>query len=139
MGTSGNSFSPVGARAALTLLLAGILMAGCSSARPDPEPTPRESSAPAPRPTALAAACEVRLPASWSSALAAGELRAPAGERAVLTDTGPGWTAVQLTAAGQRPGPPAGGPRPPPPPLTPPPPAAKPLLPPLLRAPAGGA
>ncbi|MFE5487018.1 hypothetical protein [Streptomyces sp. NPDC056527] len=102
MGTSGSSSSPVGARTALTLLLAGILMAGCSSARPDPEPTPRESSAPAPRPNALAAACEVRLPASWSSALAAGELRAPAGERAVLTDTGPGWTAVQLTGAGQR-------------------------------------
>ncbi|WP_329121879.1 hypothetical protein [Streptomyces sp. NBC_01353] len=102
MGTSGNTLSPVGVRATLTLLLAGILMSGCSSARPDPDPTPRESSAPAPRPTALAAACEVRLPASWSSALAAGELRAPAGERAVLTDTGPGWTAIQLTGAGQR-------------------------------------
>ncbi|MFB7373145.1 hypothetical protein ACFC0D_25235 [Streptomyces sp. NPDC056222] len=100
MGTSGNTLSPVGVRAAPALLLAGILMAGCSSAQPDP--TPRESSAPAPRPTALAAACEVRLPASWGSALAAGELRTPAGERAVLTDTGPGWTAVQLTGPGQR-------------------------------------
>ncbi|MEU6880589.1 hypothetical protein [Streptomyces sp. NPDC046712] len=102
MGTSGRSTSPVGARAALPLLLAGILVAGCSSARPTPDPTPRGSSAPAPRPTALAAACEVRLPAAWSSALEAGELRAPAGERAVLTDTGPGWTAVQLTGSGQR-------------------------------------
>ncbi|MEU9864140.1 hypothetical protein AB0D99_25025 [Streptomyces sp. NPDC047971] len=102
MGTSGNSSSPLGARTAPALLLAGILLSGCSPARPGPEPAPRESSAPAPRPTALAAACEVRLPASWSSALAAGELRAPAGERAVLTDTGPGWTAVQLTGAGQR-------------------------------------
>lgn len=102
MGTSGNSSSPVGARTALTLLLAGILTAGCSSARPGPEPAPREPSAPAPRQTALSAACEVRLPASWSSALAAGELRAPAGERAVLTDAGPGWTAVQLTGDGQR-------------------------------------
>ncbi|MFF3318850.1 hypothetical protein ACFYV5_25570 [Streptomyces sp. NPDC003035] len=110
MGTSGRSPSPVGARAALTLLLTGILVAGCSSARPAPEPAPREasasapraSSAPAPRPSAQAAACEVRLPTAWSSALAAGELRVPAGERAVLTDTGPGWTAVQLTGGGQR-------------------------------------
>ncbi|MCT4355096.1 hypothetical protein M5362_18355 [Streptomyces sp. Je 1-79] len=103
MGTSGRSFSPVGARAALTLLLAGILVAGCSSTRPvTPDPTPRESSAPAPRPSALAAACEVKLPAAWRSALDAGELRVPAGERAVLTDTGPGWTAVQLSGGDRR-------------------------------------
>ncbi|MEU6983522.1 hypothetical protein ABZ946_08845 [Streptomyces sp. NPDC046324] len=103
MVTSGRTLSPVGARAALTLLLAGILVAGCSSTRHSgPEPTPRESTAPAPRPTALAAACEVKLPAAWRSALAAGELRAPAGERAVLTDTGPGWTAVQLSGGDRR-------------------------------------
>ncbi|MFE5630517.1 hypothetical protein [Streptomyces sp. NPDC056543] len=103
MGTSGRSCSPVGARAALTLLLTGALLAGCSSTRHDgPEPAPHESSAPAPRPTALTAACEVELPAAWRSALAAGELRAPAGERAMLTDTGPGWTAVQLSGADRR-------------------------------------
>ncbi|MGW6566143.1 hypothetical protein [Streptomyces sp. NPDC054975] len=108
MATSGRPpgpSSPTRARA-LALLLTGLLFAGCSSARPGPDPTPdRRSTAPAPRPTApavLSAACEVGLPAAWRSALAAGELRTPAGERAVLTDTGPGWTAVQLTAGDRR-------------------------------------
>lgn len=48
---------------------------------------------------ARAAACEVPLPAAWRRALAAGVYRPPAGERPVLTDTGPGWTALQLTGA----------------------------------------
>ncbi|MBT2438717.1 hypothetical protein J7E93_00960 [Streptomyces sp. ISL-36] len=61
-------------------------------------PTARPSAAP----STLAAACEVRLPAAWRSALDKGALRTPADERPVLTDTGPGWTAVQLTGAGHR-------------------------------------
>ncbi|WP_254705551.1 hypothetical protein [Streptomyces vilmorinianum] len=91
-----------GRSCALALLLTGVLLAGCSSARPAPDPTPGRTSAPAPRPRALAAACEVGLPAAWRAALDAGELRTPAGERAALTDAGPGWTAVQLTGADRR-------------------------------------
>ncbi|MDT9687778.1 hypothetical protein Q5762_05320 [Streptomyces sp. P9(2023)] len=110
MATSGRTprpSSPVGGRA-LALLLTGLLFAGCSSARSGPDPTPDRPTAPAPRtatptaPTALTAACEVDLPAAWRSALDAGELRAPAGERAVLTDTGPGWTVVQLSTGDRR-------------------------------------
>ncbi|MEU4271576.1 hypothetical protein [Streptomyces sp. NPDC026092] len=104
MATSGKSprpTSPAGARA-LALLLTGVLFAGCSSARSGPEPVPDRSTAPVPRPSALAAACEVGLPAAWRSALDAGELRTPAGQRAVLTDTGPGWTVVQLTGGDRR-------------------------------------
>ncbi|MFG2644328.1 hypothetical protein ACGFYP_25560 [Streptomyces sp. NPDC048370] len=93
--------SPTGARA-LALLLTGVLFAGCSSARSGPEPVPDRSTGPAPRPSALAAACEVELPTAWRSALDAGELRPPAGQRAVLTDTGPGWTIVQLTGGDRR-------------------------------------
>ncbi|MFJ3583791.1 hypothetical protein ACIPPS_16355 [Streptomyces sp. NPDC090127] len=87
---------------ALALLLTGLLFAGCSSARPAPEPHPDRSTGPAPRPTALSAACEVDLPTAWRSALDAGELRTPTGQRAVLTDTGPGWTVVQLTGGDHR-------------------------------------
>ncbi|MER7518740.1 hypothetical protein [Streptomyces sp. NPDC126499] len=39
------------------------------------------------------------LPAAWRGAFAAGAYRPPAGERPVLADTGPGWTALQLTGA----------------------------------------
>ncbi|MFE1234191.1 hypothetical protein [Streptomyces sp. NPDC058745] len=113
MGTSGRPALPV-------LLLTGILLAGCSSGRAAPDPTtapdraaaadgttaPRAPSGVAsptrPGPGTLAAACEVRLPAAWSSALDAGEVRTPSAERAVLTDTGPGWTAVQLSGPGGR-------------------------------------
>ncbi|MGW7365389.1 hypothetical protein ACWGI8_18595 [Streptomyces sp. NPDC054841] len=44
------------------------------------------------------------MPDSWRSVLAAGEFRAPAGERAVLTDVGPGarWTVVQLSGGRTR-------------------------------------
>ncbi|MFF9014207.1 hypothetical protein ACF09C_14730 [Streptomyces sp. NPDC014870] len=107
MATSGRTHRPprapssAGARG-LALLLTGILFAGCSSARSGPEPTPDRPSEPAPRPSALAVACEVGLPADWRSALDAGELRTPAGQRAVLTDTGPGWTVVQLTGGDGR-------------------------------------
>ncbi|MFJ8665950.1 hypothetical protein [Streptomyces sp. NPDC093600] len=99
MGTSGRTLTACSA-----VLLTSILLAGCSSARPAPGPTPDRVRTPSPtaRPTALTTACEVPLPAVWRSAFDAGELRAPDGERAVLTDAGPGWTAVQLTGGGQR-------------------------------------
>ncbi|MGW7430668.1 hypothetical protein ACWGIN_14080 [Streptomyces sp. NPDC054861] len=111
MGTSGR-----GRTAPLALLLAGVLVTGCSPAGPAPAPVPDRGRTPSalPRPTAPppgrptaraavpAAACEVGLPAAWRAAFGAGELRAPAAERAVLSDAGPGWTAVQLTGAGQR-------------------------------------
>ncbi|MEU2163638.1 hypothetical protein [Streptomyces sp. NPDC019208] len=49
--------------------------------------------------TVVRAACEAPLPESWRSALAAGEFRAPTGQRAVLTEVGPRarWTVVQLS------------------------------------------
>ncbi|MEU8619860.1 hypothetical protein [Streptomyces sp. NPDC048623] len=84
----------------LPLLLAGALLAGCSPGggpRPDPPgPSPTRAAA-----SAAGPACEVPLPDTWQRAFAAGEYRQPAGQRAVLTDTGPGWTALQLTGSGQ--------------------------------------
>ncbi|MEU6704109.1 hypothetical protein [Streptomyces wuyuanensis] len=52
-----------------------------------------------PNATLVRAACEAPLPESWRSALAAGEFRAPTGQRAVLTEVGPRarWTVVQLS------------------------------------------
>ncbi|MFD5113282.1 hypothetical protein ACFWNG_13330 [Streptomyces sp. NPDC058391] len=97
MGTSGSR----GVRAlGVALLLAGL--AGCSSAASGPAHgrASRAASGPASGASASSAvACEVPLPASWRSALAAGELSAPAGQRAVLTEVGPAaaWTAVQLS------------------------------------------
>ncbi|WP_265866155.1 hypothetical protein [Streptomyces sp. SKN60] len=81
------------------LLLAGALLAGCSPGGGAP-PGPASSA-----PTRAAAvrtvpACEVPLPDAWERAFAAGEYRPPDGQRAVLTDTGPGWTALQLTGNG---------------------------------------
>ncbi|WP_232542662.1 hypothetical protein [Streptomyces sp. QHH-9511] len=104
MGTSGRARRT---GSTVVLLLTGALLAGCSSAESVPEPTTGPptgrvtdpASAPA---SLLAGACEVGLPDAWRSALHKGELRTPAGERAVLTDTGPGWTAVQLTGAKHR-------------------------------------
>ncbi|MFI9583053.1 hypothetical protein ACIHCQ_14670 [Streptomyces sp. NPDC052236] len=94
MGTSGRS-SGRPSSALCAVLLAGIALTGCSSAAaPAPKP---------PQPTttsAVRAACEVPLPPTWRTAFAAGELRAPAGERAVLTEVGPAaarWTVVQLS------------------------------------------
>ncbi|MEU8518446.1 hypothetical protein [Streptomyces sp. NPDC048577] len=115
MATSGRAFPLAGGVFPPALLLTGVLLTGCSSAGPGPAPTPDAASATSasrspqatgspsgPGPRTLAAACEVRLPAPWSSALAAGEVRTPPGERAVLSDAGPGWTAVQLTGSGRR-------------------------------------
>ncbi|MFI9002432.1 hypothetical protein [Streptomyces sp. NPDC053541] len=101
MATSGSS----GTRRsrASALLLAGALLAGCSpgAGRGDGPPPDRPADRPAPRAAVrAAAACEVPLPESWQRAFAAGEYRAPAGQRAVLVDTGPGWTALQLTGGG---------------------------------------
>ncbi|MDI9885429.1 hypothetical protein QMZ92_13745 [Streptomyces sp. HNM0645] len=98
------------------LVLAGL---GCSpaheSAPTDPTASPvasaPSSSGPAhalpsgsartasPPAAVVRAACEAPLPESWRSALAAGEFRAPAGQRAVLTEVGPRarWTVVQLS------------------------------------------
>ncbi|MFE0090652.1 hypothetical protein [Streptomyces sp. NPDC059016] len=61
-----------------------------------PSGSARTASPPA---TVVRAACEAPLPESWRSALAAGEFRAPAGQRAVLTEVGPRarWTVVQLS------------------------------------------
>ncbi|WOX25044.1 hypothetical protein [Streptomyces solicathayae] len=104
MGTSGSHGPalPIARSAArlTALLLAGIVLTGCSSARraPDPAPAPR----PSPAARALADACEVPLPGPWRTALDAGALRPPDGARAVLADAGPGWTAVQLTGDGRR-------------------------------------
>ncbi|MET7714933.1 hypothetical protein [Streptomyces sp. NPDC005407] len=117
MGTSGRS-RPL-RTAACAALLAGIALTGCSPApaptptsastptpTPVPKPAPTKASAPATKPTTPppAAACEVPLPAGWRTAFAAGELRAPAGERPVLTEVGPGarWTAVQLSGDRRR-------------------------------------
>ncbi|WP_246095146.1 hypothetical protein [Streptomyces roseicoloratus] len=74
-------------------LLAGVTLAGCSpggTAPPRPQPA---TAPPAPR----AAACEVPLPAAWGAVFAAGEYRPSGGRRPALADTGPGWTALQLT------------------------------------------
>ncbi|MEU2493457.1 hypothetical protein [Streptomyces sp. NPDC007883] len=101
------------------LVVAGL---GCSPGRTsgptDPSPSPaRSASASAgptpsshalpsgsvptgsPAATVVRAACEAPLPESWRSALAAGEFRAPTGQRAVLTEVGPRarWTVVQLS------------------------------------------
>ncbi|MEU2109853.1 hypothetical protein [Streptomyces sp. NPDC019507] len=101
------------------LVVAGL---GCSPGRtsgstdPTPSPVPSVSasagttpsshalpsgSVPAGSPpaTVVRAACEAPLPESWRSALAAGEFRAPTGQRAVLTEVGPRarWTVVQLS------------------------------------------
>ncbi|MGW8954841.1 hypothetical protein [Streptomyces sp. NPDC055709] len=73
----------------------------------DPSASAPSASAPSvpvtsgsrPSAAAVRAACEAPLPESWRSALAAGEFRAPTGERAVLTEVGPraSWTVVQLS------------------------------------------
>ncbi|MFC8507194.1 hypothetical protein ACFU3J_21620 [Streptomyces sp. NPDC057411] len=78
-------------------LAGALLLAGCSPDGAGPGPAravPSPTAAPA-----RTAACEVALPAAWRSAFTTGEYRPPAGERAVLTETGPGWTALQLTGA----------------------------------------
>lgn len=80
------------------LLLASALLAGCSPGGGAP-PSPPVSS-PARAAVRTGPACEVPLPDTWERAFAAGEYRPPAGQRAVLTDTGPGWTALQLTGSG---------------------------------------
>ncbi|MGW7304921.1 hypothetical protein ACWGI1_05005 [Streptomyces sp. NPDC054835] len=103
MGTSGRRrLLPV------PLLTGALLLAGCSSGAAGPG-TPPARTAPAPASSSAlpsgvrAAACQVPLPAAWRAAFAAGEYRPPPGERAVLTETGPGWTALQLTGvAGRR-------------------------------------
>lgn len=101
------------------LVVAGL---GCSPGRtsgpaePTPSPVPSASASTGPTPsshalpsgsvptgsppaTVVRAACEAPLPESWRSALAAGEFRAPTGQRAVLTEVGPRarWTVVQLS------------------------------------------
>ncbi|MER7819416.1 hypothetical protein [Streptomyces sp. NPDC096153] len=101
------------------LVVAGL---GCSPGRtsgptdPTPSPVPSASASAGPTPsshalptgsvptgsppaTVVRAACEAPLPESWRSALAAGEFRAPTGQRAVLTEVGPRarWTVVQLS------------------------------------------
>ncbi|MEV6400142.1 hypothetical protein AB0M39_36060 [Streptomyces sp. NPDC051907] len=88
-------------------LLVGAALAGCSSATPAPPPTASASAAPETRPAPSApvrAACEVPLPDAWRAAFAAGEVRPPAGERAVLTEVGPKarWTVVQLSGDRRR-------------------------------------
>lgn len=85
----------------MPLLAGALVLAGCSAGGTGPAPA--RSTPPPAAATVRAAACEVALPAAWRSAFAAGEYRPPAGERAVLTETGPGWTALQLTGtAGRR-------------------------------------
>lgn len=101
------------------LVVAGL---GCSPGRtsgptdPTPSPVPSASASAGTTPsshalpsgsvptgsppaTVVRAACEAPLPESWRSALAAGEFRAPTGQRAVLTEVGPRarWTVVQLS------------------------------------------
>ncbi|MFI8964692.1 hypothetical protein ACIGO8_21560 [Streptomyces sp. NPDC053493] len=94
-----------------SLLLAGALLMGCSPGGGGPAPTgptgPTAATAStaagaATRPAVRAAACEVALPAAWRAAFTAGEYRPPDGRRAVLTDAGPGWTALQLTGTDGR-------------------------------------
>ncbi|MEU8759069.1 hypothetical protein [Streptomyces sp. NPDC048659] len=112
----------------MPLLAGALLLAGCSPgggtgtggddkgaptsspfAAPTPVPVPSPAPVPAPAPSGAAptdagtAACRVPLPAAWRAAFAAGEYRPPPGEQAVLTETGPGWTVLQLSGpAGRR-------------------------------------
>ncbi|MEV6328086.1 hypothetical protein [Streptomyces sp. NPDC051909] len=108
MGTSGSAVPYRRARVpaplpALTpallpaMLLAGALLAGCSPGGGAPPGPP--TSAPTRASVRTVPACEVPLPDAWQRAFAAGEYRPPTGQRAVLTDTGPGWTALQLTGS----------------------------------------
>lgn len=88
----------------MPLLTGALLLAGCSSGGTGPGSpparTPPASAAPsAPSSGVRAAACQVALPAAWRAAFAAGAYRPPGGEHAVLTETGPGWTALQLTGS----------------------------------------
>ncbi|MER8045058.1 hypothetical protein [Streptomyces sp. NPDC094032] len=82
----------------MPLLTGALLLAGCSAGGTGPGTPPARASDSAPA-AGRAAACQVPLPAAWRSAFAAGAYRAPRGEQAVLTETGPGWTALQLTGA----------------------------------------
>ncbi|MFG3344727.1 hypothetical protein ACGF1Z_06640 [Streptomyces sp. NPDC048018] len=96
MGTSGSRRLRTALLLPVPLLTSALLLAGCSSGGTDRPPAPSRAPTRAP---ARAAACEVALPAAWRSAFATGEYRPPGGERAVLTDAGPGWTALQLTGS----------------------------------------
>ncbi|MEO3762904.1 hypothetical protein [Streptomyces sp. B5E4] len=102
MGTSGEP-RPGALRArgvAAAALGAVVLLAGtpaCSSGGGD---GPREDSPTAAPPTGAPVrdrACEVGLPGGWSDALADGRVPVPEGERAVLTEVGPGagWSVLQ--------------------------------------------
>ncbi|MDG4861188.1 hypothetical protein P8605_23940 [Streptomyces sp. T-3] len=102
MGTSGRY---------VAALCAGLVVASLAACGPDRQPsarpahsTARADAAPSPTPFTAGPACEVALPGGWRAALAASEVKAPDGARAVLTEAGPDarWVAVQLTEGKHR-------------------------------------
>ncbi|MEO3840426.1 hypothetical protein [Streptomyces sp. B22F1] len=119
MGTSGEARRPGALRArgvAAAALGAVVLLAGTAACSPGGGDGPGEESPAGSRegsrggsPTAAPPtgapvrdrACEVELPDGWSDALAAGRVPVPEGERAVLTEVGPGagWSVLQSSGA----------------------------------------
>ncbi|AUH40905.1 hypothetical protein [Streptomyces sp. CMB-StM0423] len=110
MGTSGEA-RPGALRArglAAAALGAVVLLAGTPACSPGggdgSRERSREGSPTAAPPTGAPVrdrACEVELPGGWSDALADGRVPVPEGERAVLTEVGPGagWSVLQSSGA----------------------------------------
>lgn len=122
MGTSGEPrpFAPR-ARGVVAAALGAVLLAGTPACSPgggdgaddgDGSRT-RTAAPPTGAPTGEPVrdrACEVELPGAWSDTLADGRIPVPEGERAVLTEVGPGagWAVLQSTG-GEEGGDPDGG------------------------------